>query len=162
MNMTAVNPALGGGPVGGMMMNNNNTGSPAMQMNQSQEAHLENLKVSLNTYIYEYLLRIGLFDAARQLHQSQDKFKMRTITKPSPNSRKNGEVNGLDDSMDIDIPDDLPRPACPGSDPNGQGFLFEWFGIFTDLLAAARPQKQGAHLGPAAQYLNYTQASSRL
>ena len=108
---------------------------------------------------------MGMYDVARQIHQQQDKFKLRLVTEPSPGQRKNGEVNGIDsDAMDMDmkndIPIDLPRPDCPPSDPDGHGFLFEWFGIFSDLLMAARPQKQG-NMGAAAQYLNYTQVSFR-
>ncbi len=160
MNMAAVNPAAAGGPVGGNMMMMN-SGSPATPMNISA-AQAEQLKLQLNTYIYEYLLKIGMYDVARQLHQQPDKFKLRLGTKPSPSQRKNGEVNGIDsDAMDMDldkIPDDIPRPECPQSDPHGYGFLFEWFGIFSDLLVAARPQNKGT-MSSAAQYLNYTQVS---
>jgi hypothetical protein len=158
MNMAAVNQAAAGGPVGGGMMMMNNGSSPAMQM--SSQVQVDHLKTQLNTYIYEYLLKTGMFDVARQLHQQQDRFKLKLSTKPSPGQRKNGEVNSLDDGMDMDmkndIPDDLPRPDCPQSQPGGQGFLFEWFGIFSDLLVAARPSNKG-NPGAAAQYLNYTQ-----
>ena len=163
MNMAAVNPGAAGGPVGGNMMMMN-SGSPANQMNISS-AQAEQLKLQLNTYIYEYLLKIGMYDVARQLNQQSDKFKIRLGPKPSPGQRKNGEVNGLDgDAMDMDmdkIPDDIPRPECPQSDPHGFGFLFEWFGIFSDILQAARPQNKG-NMGAAAQYLNYTQVSPPL
>jgi hypothetical protein len=163
MNMTAV-PGPAGGPVqvgGNMMMMN--SGSPAQQLGQNQ-AQLENVKTQLNTYIYEYLLKIGMYDIARQLHQQQDKFKLRLAAKPSPGQRKNGEVNGVDgNAMDMDlkmdIPDDIPRPECPESDPHGHGFLFEWFGIFSDMLIAARPQNKG-NMTAAAQYLSYTQVRS--
>lgn len=162
MNVASVNPAAAGGPVGGMVMMNN--GSPATQVNNPGQA-MENMKIQINTYIYEYLLKIGMYDIARQLHQQQDKFKLRLATKPSPGQRKNGEVNGIDsDAMDMDfkndIPDDIPRPECPESDPRGLGFLYEWFGIFSDLWLTARTQNKGANAGALSQYLNLTQVSS--
>nr|KAK5441179.1 hypothetical protein LTR18_007023 [Exophiala xenobiotica] len=161
MNMTGMNPpATAGGPVGGGMMMNN--GSPAMQVNTSPSP--DQVKAQLNTYIYEYFLKLGLYDHARRL-VNEDKFEIRTkpAVKQSPGRRKDGEVNGVDaDAMDTDIrddiPDDLPRPMHAAENTPGIGFLFEWFSIFSDLFTAhQRSSKmqggQTVNMGPAAQYL---------
>ncbi len=161
MNMAGMNPpATAGGPVGGAMMMNN--GSPAMQVNTSPSP--DQVKAQLNTYIYEYFLKLGLYDHARRL-VNEDKFEIRTkpAVKQSPGRRKDGEVNGVDaDAMDTDvrddIPDDLPRPMHAAENTPGIGFLFEWFSIFSDLFTAhQRSSKmqggQSANMGPAAQYL---------
>ena len=159
MNMPQMNPAVAGGPVGGGM-GMMNTGSPAMQVNNpglSPEA----IKAQLNTYIYEYFLKLGHFDIARSL-LSEKGFEIRTKApvKPSPGRRKENEVNGVDaDSMDTDakdeIPDDLPRPSHAGdANTSGSGFLYEWFSIFSDLFAAHQKKGgQGGNMGAAAQYL---------
>lgn len=138
------------------MMNN---GSPATQANQNNSP--EQVKAQLNTYIYEYFLKLGHYDIARSLLR-EDKFEIRTKApvKQSPGRRKDAEVNGVDgDAMDTDIkddiPDDLPRPMHVGeAQTPGVGFLFEWFSIFSDLFTAHRASKhQGGMGGPAAQYL---------
>jgi hypothetical protein len=158
MNMAGVNPAGAGGPVGGNMMMMNN-GSPAMQQNMDSPS--EYMKQQLNTYIYEYLVKVGLADVARTLIlDHNDKFKIRVKPpKTSPNNRKNGEVNGVDsDGMDMDmkdnIPDDMPRPDIP-EPGTANGFLLEWFSIFSDLYMAHA--HRGKMQGPAAQFLIHTQ-----
>ncbi|KIW15487.1 hypothetical protein PV08_05533 [Exophiala spinifera] len=162
-------PAVAGGPVGGGMMMNN--GSPAMQVNTSPSP--DQVKAQLNTYIYEYFLKLGLYDHARRL-VSEDKFEIRTkpAVKQSPGRRKDAEVNGVDsDAMDTDvkddIPDDLPRPMHAAENTPGIGFLFEWFSIFSDLFTAhQRSSKmqggQGANMGAAAQYLMQHQSMQRM
>ncbi|KAK5252271.1 hypothetical protein LTS03_004852 [Exophiala xenobiotica] len=170
MNMTGMNPpATAGGPVGGGMMMNN--GSPAMQVNTSPSP--DQVKAQLNTYIYEYFLKLGLYDHARRL-VNEDKFEIRTkpAVKQSPGRRKDGEVNGVDaDAMDTDIrddiPDDLPRPMHAAENTPGIGFLFEWFSIFSDLFTAhQRSSKmqggQTVNMGPAAQYLLQHQNMQRM
>jgi hypothetical protein len=156
MNMAGVNAAVAGGPVGGNMMMINN-GSPAIP--PGMEPSIEYTKETLNTYIYEYLVRNGLTDVARTLLQKQDSFKIRT-KEGSPGNRKNGEVNGVDpDAMDMDMksdfPDDMPRPQVPPiGGPNG--FLFEWFSMFSDLYTAHGKRTKmtgGAGMTAHAQYL---------
>jgi hypothetical protein len=163
MNMAGMNPAVmaAGGPVGGGMIMMNN-GSPATQVNVGNSP--EQVKAQLNTYIYEYFLKLGHYDIARSLLR-EEKFELRTKppVKQSPGRRKDAEVNGVDgDSMDTDakddIPDDLPRPMHVGdASTPGVGFLFEWFSIFSDLFTAHRSSKmqggQGGNMGTAAQYL---------
>ena len=150
--MAGVNPAAAGGPVGGGNMMMMGDGSPAMPSNGGSEQ----TRVLLNTYIYEYFLKIGMHDVARMLSSQPDKFKIQAAQKPSPGQRK-GEVNGVDsDPMDIDkmdLPDDLPRPQLPSNSAQGAAFLVEWFGIFWDIFHASR--KGGA--GPAQQYLMHAQ-----
>jgi hypothetical protein len=130
-----------------------NDGSPAMMNGSSDQTR--NL---LNTYIYEYFLKIGMHDVARTLSQQQDKFKINIAQKPSPGQRKGG-MDGDADPMDVDnkldIPDDLPKPSCPNSSP-GTAFLLEWFGIFYDIFQASA--RKGS-AGPAQQYLIHAQVS---
>jgi hypothetical protein len=159
MNMAGMNPAaVSGGPVGGGMTMMN-AGSPAMQPSNGMSP--DQVKSQLNTYIYEYFLKLGHYDIARTLLR-EDKFDIRTKppVKQSPGRRKESEVNGVDgDAMDTDIkddiPDDLPRPVHAGDAPTpGVGFLFEWFSIFSDLFTAHRSNKvSSGPMGPAAQYL---------
>jgi hypothetical protein len=141
MNMAGMNPAVmaAGGPVGGGMIMMNN-GSPATQVNVGNSP--EQVKAQLNTYIYEYFLKLGHYDIARSLLR-EEKFELRTKppVKQSPGRRKDAEVNGVDgDSI-----------------TPGVGFLFEWFSIFSDLFTAHRSSKmqggQGGNMGTAAQYL---------
>lgn len=152
----ALNPAAGG-PVGGGMMAMNNGGSPAVQSNSERSP--EYIKVMLNTYVYEYFLKLGCYDLARALLKD-DKFEFKS------SSKKDDEMNGLDgDSMDTggksDIPDDLPRPAGSNADPSmqGNGFLYEWFSVFSDLFAAHRNNNKSGNPTPAMQYLFQHQVS---
>jgi len=160
MNVVAMNPAAAGGPVGGGMMMMNN-GSPAVSAGNNTH---DSLRLSLNTYIYEYLLKHGHYDIVRTM-VSDGRFELKTGPKQSPGRRKDGELNGDGESMDMDgkddIPDDIPRPSTwePGS---GNGFLFEWYSIFQDLFFAHRMNAQklsSATLAPAAQYLLQHQVS---
>jgi hypothetical protein len=157
--MAGVNTAAAGGPVGGgnmmMMMPD---AQQQNQINQNFELH----KTQLNTYIYEYFLRTGLTDVARTLVSKGDKFKIKEVPKQSPGRRKDGDANGAADSMDIDtkleVPDDLPQPSVPESNSPGQGFLMEWFSIFSDIYMAARKPERRNN-GPAEQYLMHAQVS---
>jgi hypothetical protein len=155
--MAAVNPAVAGGPVGGgnMMMAADPGASAQIK------ASAEHGKAVLNTYIYEYFLRLGLHDVARLITQQQDKFKLNVKPKQSPGRRKDGDANGTDaDTMDVDkfdIPDDLPVPQNIDMNSPGEGYLVEWFGIFMDLFAAANTRQKVNMGGPAHQYLVHAQ-----
>lgn len=140
-----------------MMINN---GSPAVSAGNNTQ---DNLRLSLNTYIYEYLLKHGHYDIARTM-ANDGRFEMKTGPKQSPGRRKDVEING-DGDMDMDgkddIPDDIPRPATWESG-QGNGFLFEWYSIFQDLFLAHRMngnKMNGANMNPAAQYLLQHQVS---
>lgn len=153
-----MNPAQAGGPVGGNMMMMADAGGAV------QAGGTEKTRVQLNTYIYEYFLKIGLHDVARALHQQQDKFKIMTKPKQSPGRRKDGEANGVEpDAMDVDkfdIPDDLPLPDT-AIHLQGDGFLVDWFSIFSDLFVASRITNKNS-MGPSQQYLMHAQVRSCL
>lgn len=158
MSMAGVNPAAAGGPVGGNSMMMMSDGSPAIPGNGSSA---EQTKMLLNTYIYEYFLKMGMHDVARSLSKQPDKFAINVAQKQSPGQRKGGMDGNDADHMDIDskmdIPDDLPRPSCPNSSPQGTAFLVEWFGIFMDIFQAA---SRKGNAGPAQQYLMHAQVST--
>jgi hypothetical protein len=147
--MTGMNPQAGGPVGGGMVMMNSGVGTPSS--NTSQDA----MKASLNTYIYEYLLKLGHFELARSLVKN-DKFEINTIIKQSPGRRKDGDMNG--DAMDMDgndeIPEDLPRPHT--QDSPGNGFLFDWFSLFHDMFQAQRQKGNGQDTSIARQYISQT------
>lgn len=170
MNMTQMNAAgVAGGPVGGGMVMMN-SGSPAIPANSGSGMPPEHIKTQLNTYIYEYFLKLGHYDIARSiLNDKGVTIHTRPPVKQSPGRRKDGEVNGVDaDAMDTDlkddIPDDLPRPGHLGETTiPGIGFLFEWFSIFSDLFSAHRGGKgPTGNMGPAAQYLMQHQVTPHL
>ena len=163
--MTGLNPAQGGPVGGGMMMMNN--GAPATPSNNESD----NMKLRLNTYIYDYFLNFGYHDHARALvHDGKFELSTKPPLKSSPGGhRKDGEINGVDENaMDTDskdeltlIPDDLPRPQVPNECP-GSAFLFDWFCLFHDIFRAnaQRAKNRGQRDGtPAQTYLEQTQVS---
>lgn len=142
------------------MMNN---GSPAVSAGLTSD----NLRVTLNTVIFDYLLKHGHYEVARSIVRD-DKFEMKSEQKSSPGRRKDGEINGdagdgMDMNMKDDVPDDLPRPS--GWDgTQTSGFLLEWFGIFHDLLQAHRMTsgtKMNGNMAmtPASTYLLHEKVS---
>jgi hypothetical protein len=147
--MSSMNPQAGG-PVGGgmVMMNNGGVGTP------SSSASQDGVKTNLNTYIYEYFLKLGHYDLARALHKN-DKFDFHTNNVKQSPGRK-ADMNG--DAMDMDenenIPDDLPRPRLE-SVSGGSGFLFDWFCLFSDMFSAQRQKASDPSM--ARQYINQTQ-----
>lgn len=162
--MATMNPTNVGGPVGGGMMMMNN-GSPAVSgaMNSNDGG----VRMSLNTVIFDYLLKHGHYEVARGL-VNDNKFEMKTEQKSSPGRRKDGDMNGdAGDGMDTgfkdDAPEDLPRPAnWDGTQTSG--FLLEWFGIFYDLLQAHRLNNKGLNganmnMTPASTYLQHEKVS---
>lgn len=149
--MMANMPQQAGGPVGGgMMMMNNGGGIGTPSSNTSQDQ----MKTNLNTYIYEYFLKLGHYELARSLVKNE-KFDISTI-KQSPGRRKDGDMNG--DAMDMDgnddIPEDLPRPLT--QDSPGNGFLFDWFSLFHDMFHAQRQKANGPEASLARQYISQT------
>ncbi|KAI0847012.1 hypothetical protein F5Y00DRAFT_271482 [Daldinia vernicosa] len=160
MNMPNIPMA---GPVGGPSPMMANTLAAQQQQVQSQG----NNRTVLNTYIYDYFLREGMFDCARQMLKSEQTLN---VIKESPGRRRdeNGNVlgNGVgDDPMDTDSkddidskrPSDLPLPNVPAAAENS--FLYEWFCLFWDMLYAQR-NKPG--ISPqVSQYVNHTQQQNR-
>lgn len=144
-----------GGPVGGMLMMNN--GSPAVSVGMNSDA-----RSTLNTYIYDYLLKNGHYDSARSL-ANDGKFEFQHGPKLSPGRRKDGDMNGDADGMDMDpkddAPEDMPRPAN-WSGTSGSAFLFEWFNIFMDLFSVHSNRNNGGKGAvQAAQYLMHEKVS---
>lgn len=151
------NMPMAGGPVGGPtpMMNS----ALAAQQVQSQG----NNRTVLNTYIYDYFLREGMYDSARAMLKSEQTLN---IIKDSPGRRRDENGNTLgngvgDDPMDTDSkddldskrPHDLPLPNVPNGSDNS--FLYEWFCLFWDMLMAQR-NKPG--ISPqVSQYVSHTQ-----
>jgi len=158
--MATMNPVATGGPVGGGMMMMMANGSPAN--NTAVGSSTEATKRHLNTYIYEYLAKMGHHDLARALVKDSQ-FEINILTKQSPNRRKDGDMNGdAGENMDTDdsdnVPDDLPR-TISWNQATGSGFLFEWFSTFFDLFNAH--QGRGKSMNTAVgTYLNHHQVSS--
>lgn len=139
-----------GGPVGGgMPMMNNGAAAggirPPGNVDQKQR---------LNTYIYEYFLRNGMFDCARALLSSNEPLK---LSKESP-QQNSEEDNDSKDDIDSKRPDDLPLPDVP-KDSQDSCFLYEWWCLFWDVYDASR--SGGSKDGRAYAYLNHTQNQSR-
>jgi hypothetical protein len=150
VNMGGMNAM--GGPVGGAMPMNGAPGArPPMQVNDSQQ------RSQLNTYIYEYFIRNGMFDCARALLASEQPMK---VIKGSPGGR-NDSGNGTDeggdgdskDDLDSKRPDDLPAPDVPRECPESC-FLYEWWCLFWDMFNAQRGKGDGRNV---LQYVTHTQ-----
>lgn len=162
VNMPNMNPM--GGPVGGgapvPMMNNgamNPQGGPAALGPRQQQ--LDNQRGVLNTYIYEYFIRYGMYECARSLLSSDQQVNVH-----KDGSKGGNAVNGAgDDAMDADnkddidskLPDDLPPPKLP-MPASDQSFLYEWFCLFWDIYNAQRAKSGNPHVN---QYVNHTQVS---
>jgi hypothetical protein len=140
-----------GGPVGGgmPMMNNGAAGGrPPMPANDNRS--------QLNTYIYEYFLRNGMYDCARSLLNSDQPMN---IIKDSPGRRRdeNGGDEGADgdskDDIDTKRPADLPDPNLPKECPESC-FLYEWWCLFWDMFNAQRGKGDGRNV---LQYVTHTQ-----
>lgn len=148
--MANMNPM--GGPVGTApmpMMNNGAVNAQAAAAARQQQQGTD--RGVLNTYIYDYFLRYGMYDCARTLLASEQPI----------NIKDKNAVNG-DDAMDTDSkddidsknPEDLPAPKLPM--PNSESsFLYEWFCLFWDIYNAQRTK--GSNNGSVNQYVMHTQ-----
>ncbi|KAL2017919.1 hypothetical protein VTK56DRAFT_1511 [Thermocarpiscus australiensis] len=158
-----------GGPVSAPM-NMMNSGALAPQGNApSQMQMLDNSRRTLlNTYIYEYFIRYGMFDCARAVYQHDPHINVRKNS-PGKLRDENGNLlgNGLSDTaMDTDAkegmeqkrPDDLPAPNVPNPVPDSC-FLYEWFCLFWDMFDSQKGKGGNSHVN---QYVQHTQQQSRL
>lgn len=136
-----------GGPVGGgmPMMNNGTAGGP-------RQVNHEDSRALLNTYIYDYFCRNGMYDVAKALLASGQPIK---VDKSSPGRRRDDNINGANedgddskDDLDLKRPDDLPSPNLPEACPESC-FLFEWWCLFWDMFNAQRGK------GDARAVMNY-------
>jgi len=161
MGMAGMNAM--GGPVGGMPMMNNTVGPGPSQTNGNPPDSLRKL---LNTYIYDYFLKNELYGCADAFLKSNVPINFPDQTKLSPGRRREGDVNGVDDSsMETDSKDDLhskaadklPIPNVPSDCPDNS-FLFDWWCLFWDIYSAQRSKKpKPGDAGPALQYVQHTQ-----
>ncbi|KAK4175134.1 hypothetical protein QBC36DRAFT_190575 [Triangularia setosa] len=146
-----------GGPVNApmSMMNNGGLAPQAAQRHGPDGQH----RTLLNTYIYEYFIRSGMWECARAVLQADNEIN---VKKQSP-----GHSNGLgDDPMDTDSkdlldkrPDDLPAPNVPMA-VTDSCFLFDWFSLFWTMFSH---QKGPGHTSQVVnQYVQHTQAQSRV
>lgn len=112
--------------------------------------------VYLNTYIYDYLLRNEMYDAARGVLKSGQ-----------PINVEQDRENGLGgDSMDTDSKDeingkkheDLPAPILGSAAPD-ISFLYEWFSMFWDLLNASKGKYAPNQVN---QYVTHTHNQTRM
>ncbi|KAI1822155.1 hypothetical protein F4861DRAFT_413675 [Xylaria intraflava] len=161
MNVNMANMPMAGGPVGAgpmtMMAGN------AMATGQVQRPP-ENNRANLNTYIYDYFLREGMYDCARAMLNSEQTLNVHKTPRRDENGNAIGAGLG-DDPMDTDSkddvdskrPSDLPAPNVPnGSD---SCFLYEWFCLFWDMLSAQR--NKGGVSPHVSQYVAHTQSRLR-
>ncbi|CAH0027438.1 unnamed protein product [Clonostachys rhizophaga] len=167
--MANINPM--GGPVGGApipMMNNGavnpQAAAAAAAANAANAANLarqqqvnDSQRGVLNTYIYEYFLRYGMYECARSVIQSGQPVN---VQKDGPKGGNN--VNGVsEDGMDTDMkddpdskhPDDLPPPKLP-MPASDSSFLYEWFCLFWDIYNAQRTKAANGNVN---QYVAHTQ-----
>ncbi|KAI0390869.1 hypothetical protein F5Y17DRAFT_461365 [Xylariaceae sp. FL0594] len=156
------NISMAGGPGGGPVMMSNLGGPNPGQAQRPPE----NNRATLNTYIYDYFLREGMYDCARAMLNSEQALN---VHKSSPRHNENGSSIGNgpgDDAMDTDSkddlepkrPSDLPAPNVPNS--SDSCFLLEWFCVFWDILSAQR--NKGGVSTQVTQYVNHTQHQARL
>ncbi|KAK0103986.1 hypothetical protein ONS96_005091 [Cadophora gregata f. sp. sojae] len=156
VNMGGMN-AMGGPVGGGMPMMNNGAGGARQPMPPNNNDQ----RSQLNTYIYEYFLRNGMYDCARSLLNSEQPIN---VEKDSPGRRREngtGDEGGDGDNKDdIDSkqPNDLPNPAIPKECPESC-FLYEWWCLFWDMFNAQRGKGDARSV---LQYVTHTQGQSRL
>lgn len=158
-NMANMNPM--GGPVGGapipMMNNGAQAAAAAAAASARQQQVNDNQRGVLNTYIYEYFIRYGMFECARSLLSSDQPVNVNKEGGKGGNS-----VNGVgDDTMDTDtkgdldskLPEDLPPPKLP-MPASDTSFLYEWFCLFWDIYNAQRAKGGNGNVN---QYVAHTQ-----
>ncbi|KAI1118520.1 hypothetical protein F5Y14DRAFT_217134 [Nemania sp. NC0429] len=159
-NVNIPNMPMAGGPVGGGPMTMMGTG--ALAGGQVQQ----NNRANLNTYIYDYFLREGMFDCARAMLNSDQALNVHNKPQRDENGNAIGNGIGGDDQMDTDSkddldskrPNDLPAPNVPNA--SDSCFLYEWFCLFWDMLSAQR--NKGGVSPQVSQYVAHTQHQNRL
>lgn len=145
-----MNAAGIGGPVGGNPMMNNGANAVRQLMPVKDE------RAQLNTYIYDYFLKNGMYDCARSLLNSEVGINLE-------NPRRRDENGAIDDSgdgeskddIDSKRPSDLPDAAVPKECPESC-FLYEWWCLFWDMFNAQRGKGDGRNV---LQYVTHTQVS---
>ncbi|KAI9150421.1 Transcriptional activator somA [Paramyrothecium foliicola] len=164
VSMANMNPM--GGPVGGApvpMMNNAGVNPQAAAAAAARQQQVnDSQRGILNTYIYEYFIRYGMYDCARSLLSSDQQVNVHKDGAGRRRDENGNVVNGvLDDAMDTDtkddldgkLPDDLPPPKLP-MPTSDTSFLYEWFCLFWDIYNAQRAK--GGN-GTVNQYVSHNQ-----
>jgi len=136
---------------------------PGPVMNQDAMRQMdEDLRIRLNTYIYDYLLKMEKFDLARSFHMTCQ-IKVKQSTSPG-----RGAVNGVDDGMDADSKDaltkkpaDLPIPEVPAYSEKGTCFLYDWWCQFWDVYGA-RTNRQTRVTPVTMDYISHNLVSNSL
>ncbi|TVY58290.1 Transcriptional activator somA [Lachnellula cervina] len=154
VNMAGMN-AMGGPVGGGMPMMNNGTAPGGIR--QPMPVNGGDQRSQLNTYIYEYFLRNGMFECARSLLNSDQPINTLKDSPGRRNEGTDGEDGDSKDDMDSKRPDDLPLPNLPKDAPDSC-FLYEWWCLFWDMFNAQRGKIDGRHVS---QYVTHTQQQSR-
>ncbi|KAG6034918.1 hypothetical protein E4U41_006308 [Claviceps citrina] len=167
----AMNPNMGmanmnamGGPVGGapMPMMNNGAVNPQMAAAAAaaRQQQLDGQRGVLNTYIYEYFIRYGMYDCARSLLSSDQQVNVHKDGTKGGNAANGDDCMDTDskDDLDAKLPDDLPPPKLP-MPASDTSFLYEWFCLFWDIYNAQRIKTGN---GTVNQYVAHTQQQSRL
>lgn len=162
----AMNPNMGmanmnamGGPVGGapMPMMNNGAVNPQMAAAAAaaRQQQLEGQRGVLNTYIYEYFIRYGMYDCARSLLLSDQQVNVHKDGTKGANAASGDDPMDTDskDDLDAKLPDDLPPPKLP-MPASDTSFLYEWFCLFWDIYNAPRIKTGN---GTVNQYVAHTQ-----
>lgn len=160
-NMNAGMNAMGGSVSGAPMpMMNNGVMNPQMAAAAAaaRQQHLDSQRGILNTYIYEYFIRYGMFDCARSLLSSDQQINVsKDGTKAGNGTNGEGSMdNDSKDDLEAKLPDDLPAPKLPTTAVSDTSFLYEWFCLFWDIYNAQRVK--GGN-GAVNQYVAHTQVS---
>lgn len=156
-NMTSMGAM--GGPVGAPMPMMNNGGGMPHPAGPRQPSLNDSQRTLLNTYIYEYFIRYGMYDCARGILTSDPEINVKREDRRDENGNPLG--NGLgDDAMDTDSkdhvekkPEDLPAPNVPPS-MAGSCFLYEWFCLFWDMFNSQKGKGSTVTIN---QYVSHTQ-----
>ncbi|KAI9643958.1 hypothetical protein NHQ30_007309 [Ciborinia camelliae] len=139
-------PNMGGPVGGGMPMNNGVAGGSARHSTSN-----DNNRSQLNTYIYEYFLKSGMYDCARTLLNHEQI----NVVKDSPGRGDAEDGDDSKDDIDSKRPNDLPRPNLPKECPESC-FLYEWFCLFWDMFNAQRGKGEARNV---LSYVAFTQQS---
>lgn len=129
-------------------------------------------EIALDTYIYDYFLKMQMYDCAQALLNARNDLNIRPAEADSPNRRPakhdldGNAVNGGDTNMDgssntkkeegeEDLRKTFPRPQIPHED-----FLLDWFLLFWDVYTASNSNGKGNATPIASAYVQATQVRS--
>ncbi|KAG5961712.1 hypothetical protein E4U57_006039 [Claviceps arundinis] len=166
-NMNASINAMGGSISGAPMpMMNNGVMNPQMAAAAAaaRQQHLDSQRGILNTYIYEYFIRYGMFDCARSLLSSDQQINVsKDGTKAGNGANGEGSMdNESKDDLEAKLPDDLPAPKLPTTAVSDTSFLYEWFCLFWDIYNAQRVKGGNGAVNQYVAHTQHTQQQNRL